>query len=263
MRESGDTYEFSYPFGFEYVYKGSQESDYALDADEKYLAALPKVDNIRAFYTLGAIKRFLYADGALDGSDISRGLRIKLKADGIYYDSKLNCYVAEITQYAGDQPIYGCGAIVAVNGNKVVYVSGNLILCNLGESNNAELRDQVNLMLLEKRELSQTGEETVGAESQTPADSETNETNKTNKTNETSDAAETSSAEPQETATTTAVAADSDAGEKYVLTSAESCYCITWNNDRSKFYLIPGWKFTYNYSVVRIRNAVNGSIYTK
>ncbi len=233
MRDGGETYEyeFTYPFGIKYVYRGKGTDDYVIDENSAAVAALPKVDIIRAFYTMNTIRRFLYAGDKQNG-DTSGGLRIRLEADSVRYDASKYCYIAEVTQYAGSQPINGCSALIAVNGNKVVYVSGNLILCSLSESYPAELRDQVNLMLAEKRELSQTGEVN-------------------------SDTAET-------TADTNAV--DSPPAESdliYTLTSAKSCYCLFLDNDRAKFYLVPGWNFTYNGAITRIRDAVKGSIYTK
>lgn len=281
-RDEGDTYEFKYPFGFEYVYRGDKANDYALEIDSDYLAGLPKVNYIRALQTLGTIKRFLYADGALNGSEISGGLRIKLKAKAVYYDAISGLYIAEIAQYAGGQPVYGCEAVAAVSENKVVFVSGSLILCNLDESYNIELRDQVNLMLFEKRELSQlqTEEGHIAIESgdgiydENESDPETadgfaaeadTDSETTSAETVTRTAAETSAAYTDGTASENDLESGTDSGddEIYILTSAESCYCITWDAERSRFYLLPGWKFIYNNSVIRIRDAVDGSIYTK
>jgi hypothetical protein len=244
MRDTGDTYEFTYPFGIKYVYKGSQDSDYALDTETLDLTALTKVDLIRATYTLSTIKNFLYAGGKISGTDAESRFRIGLKTDAVYFDPKINSYIAYVYQVAGDQPIYGCGAYIAVNGNKVVFASGNLILCNLSESYNIELRDQVNLMLFEKRDLSDSSTVTEDSDA----------------------ASQTTASDDSASGTDTAASAETQADtntKKYILTSAENCLCITWNADRSKFYLLPGWKFTYNGSVVRIRSAADGSIYTK
>lgn len=52
-----------------------------------------------------------------------------------------------------------------------------------------------------------------------------------------------------------------DSEAKYI-TGFECIYCINWNTDRSNFYLIPAWYVEYNGEIVRIRNAVNGNIYT-
>ena len=271
MRDSGDLYEFTYPFGFKYVYHGNIDSAYALDLDREDIEALPKVDFVRTMYTLATIKSFLYADGGLNGSDTAGALRLSLKADSIRYDSVGKNYIAQIVQYAGKEPVNGCSAIIAVNGNMVVYVSGNLILCNLNESYNAELRDQVNLLLAENRDLSQgttdeNGTETASddvadgsseTESSVPAVSPTTSAAASAAAESITGGEDTFAAETAENNT------DEDGAGRYILTSAEGCYCISWNTDRTKFYLLPGWKFTYNGSVVRIRNAVNGSIYTK
>ncbi|MHB1154072.1 MAG: hypothetical protein ACYC00_17325, partial [Eubacteriales bacterium] len=46
------------------------------------------------------------------------------------------------------------------------------------------------------------------------------------------------------------------------ITNLKCIYCISWNADYSKYYLIPSWYIEYNGNIVRIRNAVNGNIYT-
>ncbi len=46
------------------------------------------------------------------------------------------------------------------------------------------------------------------------------------------------------------------------ITSLKCIYSISWNADRSKYYLIPSWYIEYNGNIVRIRNAINGNIYT-
>ncbi len=50
--------------------------------------------------------------------------------------------------------------------------------------------------------------------------------------------------------------------EIMTITELRCIYCISWNADRSKYYLIPSWYIEYNGNLVRIRNAVNGNIYT-
>lgn len=46
------------------------------------------------------------------------------------------------------------------------------------------------------------------------------------------------------------------------ITEFKCIYCISWNAGRTKYYLIPSWYIEYNGNLVRIRNAVNGNIYT-
>lgn len=254
--EGTDTYEFTYPFGFKYVYKANDAAG-TVEIDPDYASKLPDTDFINAFYTEHAIKKFLYADGALNGSDIAGGLRIKLKCGEVYFDSAKNLYITTVAQFVGSQPIYGCEAVVAVRDGKVVYVDGNLILCNLDVSSSEELLDQVNLMLLENRDLSHQSAGTDGDAAETDYGDGV----------DMSQAGDTAVI-PDATTETVAETSDADGTsgteEKYVLTSAESCLCIWWNAaDRSKFFLLPGWKFEYNGSVVRIRDAVYGNIYTK
>lgn len=244
---STDTYEFTYPFGFKYVYRSSDPSG-IFEIDPGYISELPEVDFVRALQIKNTVKKFLYADGALNGPDVPVGLRIRLEFGGVRYDAPRELYITTVAQYVGGQPVYGCEAVVAVKNSKVVYVSGNLILCNLDESRNRKLRDQVNLMLLESHDLGGSG---AVAETLPVADGET----ENGKPPQQKTAADPEPPHRNEISP----AAD----ERYVLTSAESCLCITWYANRAKFYLLPGWKFTYNDSVVRVRNSLNGDIYTK
>lgn len=229
---STDTFEFTYPFGFKYVYKSSDPSG-IFEIDPSYFAGLPEADFIRALSVKNTIKKFLTADGAINGPDSPVGLHIRLMFGNVKYDASRELYITAVAQYVGSQPIYGCEAIVAVSDARVVYVSGNLILCSLSESHSRELRDQVNLMLLENRDLSRLDEDSSPAESAVTAETQSN-----------------SEITP---------AAD----ERLVLSSAESCLCITWYPNLSKFYLVPGWKFTYNGSIIRIRDSLSGKTYTK
>ncbi len=260
---STDTYEFTYPFGFRYVYKANDAAG-IVEIDPDYTAKLPDTDFINAFYTEQAIKKFLYADGALNGSDVAGGLRIKLKCGEVYFDSAKNLYITTVAQYVGSQPIYGCEAVVAVRDGKVVYVDGNLILCNLEVSSSEELLDQVNLILLENRDLSQQSADSDGS----AAETDYGDGDDLVQAGDTAQGSADTAGIPDASAETDAGIPDADGTsgteEKYMLTSAESCLCIWWNAaDRSKFFLLPGWKFVYNGSVVRIRDAVYGNIYTK
>lgn len=246
IRENEDIYEFQYPFAFQYIHRGNAGDDYSNIVDKANLSRLPKVNFIRSAVLTHAMKEFLQAGGLLNGSDISSELRIRIEPSDFYYDEDNRIYITEISQYAGSEPIIGCVAKVALNDdNKVVYVSGNLILCNLSESFNTELLDQINLILKENRELSQTDE----------SEPEISAPNNgigagdiLNGSNSYGDSPSSSLFEKNQT---------------YTLTSAQGCYSINWNNDRSKFYLLPAWEFVYNSSIVRIRNAIDGSVYSK
>jgi len=49
---------------------------------------------------------------------------------------------------------------------------------------------------------------------------------------------------------------------KHEIISMSIEYCVSWNSDRTSFYLIPAWKIVYSDGTARLRNAINGSIYT-
>ncbi|HHW24335.1 MAG TPA: hypothetical protein GXX22_02630 [Clostridiales bacterium] len=254
-----DTYEFTYPFGFRYIHGGAQG---AYEIEPEAITQLPEAGFFTSISIKNIIKKFLYADGALNGSGVPSGLRIKLQFGDVRYDASRGLYFSKVAQYVGGQPIYGCEAVVAVKDSAVVYVSGNLILCNLDESRAMDVLDQVNLMLLEHRELGGFADASPSfADGALLAGQNIAETAGQNAIsgNEGGEGA----GEPADTAETSEYGAAQSGKSRHVLTSAESCLCIAWYANRSKFYLLPGWKFVYDGSAVRVRNSLSGDIYTK
>ncbi len=49
--------------------------------------------------------------------------------------------------------------------------------------------------------------------------------------------------------------------ETYEIISLDMGYIVSWNSDRSSFYLIPAWNIVYSDGTSRLRNVINGSIY--
>lgn len=149
-------------------------------------------------------------------------INIDVKINKIYFNAEDNLYTVTFAQLIDGLEIYSCNAVCVISEGTMVYARGNLILTEADVNYNTELYDQISILFNEKVYIEQQKADEYNTVSQDSI----------------------------------------PATDKYEITCFKSVYCINWNEDRSNFYLIPAWYIEYNGSEIRIRNAVNGNIYT-
>lgn len=154
--------------------------------------------------------------------DLSKVNNMRVKIDRVYYNKEKNAYLTEGKQIFNGLEIYGCKVVCIIYGSELLYAEGNIIFTNTGNSYNTTLYDQLSVLFDEKTYIEQQINEPL-------AD---------------------------------VYAYNKNTDDVFNITEFKCIYCISWNANRTKYYLIPSWYIEYNGNFARIRNAINGNIHT-
>ncbi len=168
------------------------------------LAALEPVSSAR----LRKLNRILESVPIIEGENDK--LKVSLRIESCAYDAAHDRYLINCREYVEDYVIHDSGALVIVEGEELVWLSGSMIFFEIGNSYSTELYDQINVLFDEKAYVEENSEE------------------------------EASSCE---------------------ILSMELVYCVSWYSGGDVYYIIPAWQVGYSDGTVRIRSALNGSLY--
>ena len=229
INSTGDEFEFSDTDRFDLTYRKNISLPYMPDAD--YLTAFGAAsetvpdDDSRDCTMKRCIERFLFSGELNSGSFISAsasGSSYSLVPDTVRYDTANDWYVVTAHEEIDGCPLYARGTTFVIKSGEVIYMTGELMLLDPVSSYTTELVDQINILFEEKAYI----------EAKRLYDSPT-------------------------------LSADDLHGTDDVsrIISLSVGYCVSWNSDRTIFYLIPAWEIVYSDGSVRVRNAINGGIY--
>ena len=232
MEDSGDIFEFysSGAFDFQYVKKGDNSIVAYWEDIRDRLPSLEPVGQTYMQKYASIVGKYLF--GGYNASPVSDYQAYGIRICDAYYDADTERYLLTCIQTAEGLDIAGCTFFCIFNGNTMLFASGSAILTGLQDSYSTQLYDQVNIMLMERmfvksqRGKSDRSDTTALSEEETNVDGETTEK------------------------------------ETYTVTGFQEVYCISWSAEQDQFYLVPAWHIEYNGKIERIRNAINGKIYT-
>ena len=150
---------------------------------------------------------------------------LKTKIKKIYIDRDTGETVLSAVLELEGIEICGTEISAVIKDNIPEYLSGYVIFAPLNSSYKVDLLDQVNILFSERAYIKEQKFE-LEFSLDTPS--------------------ATAASLPRE----------------HILSALKSVYCVSWNESRDKFFLIPAWLIEYNGEIVRIRNAINGILYT-
>jgi len=257
LGDSGDEFEFSDQNRFEVTYKKNTGSASAPDAD--YISAFNSSgtavpnDTSSDMALKYAIRRFLFPGGDTSYDIVCRTVR---------YDTANGWYVVTAEETVDGYPLASqSGIVFVIKDGEVIYMSGEVMVLGFENDYSTELYDQVNILFTEKAYItslreSESLKDIAASPDMTPAGRSPGE----------EPASASNDLYPSDTADISGTydtpdTAESDANE-YVIEDMSLVYCVSWNSDRTSFYMIPGWKIVYSDGTYRVRNALNGNIYT-
>lgn len=222
----GEVFEFynNNIFAFRYV-KENKYTDYLKEYEISDKEIIYETDNEGS--SNASIKIGRETEQTINKKFFGNGVLLKdinmpIKVDKIYYDKESEIYLTEGTQTFNELKIYGCEVVCIIYGGELIYAEGNIVFTNAGSGYNLALYDQISVLFEEKAYIEQQRNE--------PSDD---------------------------------VSAYNYNTENILnITEFKCVYCISWNANRTKYYLIPSWYIEYNGNYARIRNALNGNIYT-
>jgi len=231
ITSTGDEFEFSDLGRFEITYRKKTELGYTPDAS--YIAAFGAAsemvpdDNSLDLRMKKSIEKFLFS-GVLDSENVFSVQKgsYSVVPETVRYDTANGWYVVTAYEEVDGYPLYSRGLTFVIYDGDVIYMTGELMLLDPLKSYTTELTDQINILFEEKAyiESQKLYNELVGVADEYPHDT-----------------------------------AQTDTEQRII--SLESGYCVSWNSDRTIFYLIPAWEIIYSDGTTRIRNAINGGIY--
>ena len=230
IEDSGDEFEFSDQNRFEVTYK--KKTGLAVSPDAEYIAAFNSSgtavpdDDSKDIAVNRAIRRFLFPSG--DSS-------YSVSCSTVRYDTSNDWYVVTAEETVDGYPLASQDGIVfVIKDGEVIYMRGEVMVLGFESDYNNELYDQINILFTEKSYITSLNKQMLPENDAYIPDIGSYED-------------------------------DPDASEmsaEYEIESLSLVYCVSWNADRTSFYLIPGWKIVYSDGTSRIRNALNGNIYT-
>lgn len=233
IASTGDEFEFSELGRFEITYRKNTDLDITPDSAyiEAFTAASNTVpdDDSQDRRMRSCIERFLFSNEYDSSPAISSKVRYSIVPRSVRYDNSNEWYVVTAHEQVDGYPLYSNGLTFVVKDDEVIFMTGELMLLDPSSSYTTALADQINILFEEKAYI----------ESQRLYESLTGVADSTSHADE-SDNAQTS---------------------VHRIISLSVGYCVSWNSDRTIFYLIPAWEIVYSDGTSRIRNAINGSLY--
>ncbi len=214
-------------FSFKYMSDRQLSTDlYAYikkDSEKIYDVQRNNKDNIIYRKIEDLINAKFFFDFSEKYKTTSKNSYMRVEVKKIYYNSIQNVYYTECVQKLEGLEIYPCEVVCVIFNDEIIYAQGIIIFYNIGSSYHTELYDQISVLFNEKAYIEQQRNELAAKE----------------RDSDISDAALSEGAEIQN------------------ITDLKCVYNISWNTERSKYYLIPSWYIEYNGNIAKIRNAVN------